>query len=179
MSKRITFTEMQEFINLVVDNVISNGEGWKKPMIDYCTCKYYGKQEFDTDNIAELYDNNKIKSSNVDFNTEQYGYIMRAIDAEIEKKVKYISANLIMADANDAIANLANKVTDVIDKIDKSTENVSVDDIKNMTSAFSKLGDKITPDNFISALVDNGMIKQGHYGKEKNKIEVTTNKGGE
>ena len=108
---------------------------------------------------------------------------MRAIDAEIEKKVKYISANLIMADANDAIANLANKVTDVIDKIDKSTENVSVDDIKNMTSAFSKLGDKITPDNFISALVDNGMIKQGHYKKDKdkgeNKIEVSTNKDGE
>lgn len=183
MSKRITFTEMQEFINLVVDNVISNGEGWKKPMIDYCTCKYYGKQEFDTDNIAELYDNGKIKISNVDFNAEQYGYIMKAIDAEIQKKIKYMSASLVMADANEAIANLVNKVTDIIEKIDKTTENVSVDDIKNMTTAFSKLGDKITPDNFISTLVDNGFIKKGHYNKDENidgsKIEVLTNKDGE
>lgn len=183
MANKITFTEMQEFINLVADNVISNGEGWKKPMIDYCTCKYYGKQEFDTDNIAELYDNGKIKCCNVDFNAGQYGYIMKAIDAEIQKKIKYISASLVMTDANDAIANLVNKVTDVIDKIDKATENVSVDDIKNMTAAFSTLGDKITPDNFVSALVDNGLIKQGHYNEDKDKdennIKVFTKKDGE
>ena len=183
MTNKITFTEMQEFINLVVNNVITNGEGWKQPMIDYCTCKFYGKQEFDTDDIAELYDNGKIKSSNVDFNAGQYGYIMKAIDAEIQKKIKYMSASLVMADANEAIANLVNKVTDVIDKIDKTTENISADDIKNMTAAFSNLGDKITPDNFVSALVDNGLIKQGHYNKNKDKegnnIKVSTKKDGE
>ena len=40
----LTFAEMQSFINYIVDNTLIYGMGYKRVLIDYCTAKFYVRQ---------------------------------------------------------------------------------------------------------------------------------------
>lgn len=164
----LTFTEMQAFINYVVDNTLVYGMGYKQVLIDYCIVKFYGKAEFKSDNIAEIYDNEYKKfydTAELVINARQIDIITTAINEELDRRIKLLSASMVMSEANDAIANLANKLSVFIEKLGNAYNDTNSDDVKNIANAMGKLKDNVTADSLIKAMVDNGVIK----GKDKKK----------
>lgn len=162
----LTFAEMQAFINYVVDNTLVYGMGYKQVLIDYCTAKFYNKVEFESDDIAEIYDNEYQKfCSETAINTRQIGAIIDAIDEELDRRVKLLSASMVMSEANDAIANLANKLSVFVEKLGNAYNDTNSDDVKNIAYAMGELKNNVTADSLIKAMVDNGVIK----GKDKKK----------
>lgn len=163
----LTFAEMQAFINYVVDNTLVYGMGYKQVLINYCTAKFYFKAEFKSDDIAEIYDNEYEKFCNeIAINTRQLDMIIDAINEELDRRIKLLSASMVMSEANDAIANLANKLSVFVEKLSNTYNNTNSDDIKNIANAMGKLQNNVTADSLIKAMVDNGVIK----GKNKKKV---------
>lgn len=160
----LTFAEMQTFINYVVDNTLIYGMGYKDVLIQYCTAKFYGKIEFESDDIAEIYDNEYEKLySDYAINKGQLKMIENAINEELDRRIKLLSASMVMADANDAIANLATKLSNFVDILGKAYSETNSEDVKTIAQAMSKLKNNVTADSLIKAMVDNGVIK----GKKK------------
>lgn len=167
----LTFAEMQAFINYVVDNTLVYGMGYKQVLIDYCTAKFYDKVEFKSDDIAEIYDNEYEKEyekfcSETAINTRQIGVIIDAINEELDRRIKLLSASMVMSEANDAIANLANKLSVFVETLGNAYNDTNSDDVKNIANAMGKLKNNVTADSLIKAMVDNGVIE----GKSKKKI---------
>lgn len=160
----LTFAEMQAFINYVVDNTLIYGMGYKDVLIQYCTAKFYGKIEFESDDIAEIYDNEyeKLYSDYV-INKGQLKMIENAINEELDRRIKLLSASMVMADANDAIANLVTKLSNFVNAFSNAYSETNSDDVKTIAQAMSKLKNDVTADSLIKAMVDNGVIK----GKKK------------
>lgn len=162
----LTFAEMQSFINYVVDNTLIYGMGYKDVLAQYCTAKFYGKIEFESDDIAEIYDNEYEKLySDYAINKGQFAMIENAINEELDRRIKFISASMVMADANDAIASLAIKLANFVDALGKTNINIDSDKVNAMVDTMGKIKDNVTADNLIKAMVDNGVIK----GKDKKK----------
>lgn len=161
----LTFAEMQAFINYVVDNTLIYGMGYKDVLIQYCAAKFYGKIEFESDDIAKIYDNEyeKLYSGELSFNARQSNMIISAINNELDRRIKLLSASMVMADANDAIANLATKLSNFVDILGKAYSETNSEDVKTIAQAMSKLKNNVTADSLIKAMVDNGDIK----GKKK------------
>lgn len=161
----LTFAEMQAFINYVVDNTLIYGMGYKDVLIQYCVAKFYGKIEFESDDIAKIYDNEyeKLYSGELSFNARQSNMIISAINNELDRRIKLLSASMVMADANDAIANLATKLSNFVDILGKAYSETNSEDVKTIAQAMSKLKNNVTADSLIKAMVDNGVIK----GKKK------------
>lgn len=160
----LTFAEMQTFINYVVDNTLIYGMGYKRILIDYCTAKFYGKAEFDSDDIAEIYDNEYEKLySDYAVNRGQLAMIENAINDELDRRIKFLTASMVMSDANDAIASLATKLANFVDTLGNAYSETNSDDVKTIAQAMSKLKNDVTADSLIKAMVDNGVIK----GKKK------------
>ena len=162
----LTFAEMQSFINYVVDNTLIYGMGYKDVLIQYCTAKFYGKIEFESDDIAEIYDNEYEKLySDYAINKGQLKMIENAINEELDRRIKLLSASMVMADANDAIANLATKLSNFVDALGKANKNINIDSdkVNAMVDTMGKIKDNVTADNLVKAMVDNGIIK----GKKK------------
>lgn len=163
----LTFAEMQSFINYVVDNTLIYGMGYKDVLIQYCTAKFYGKIEFESDDIAEIYDNEyeKLYYSDYAVNKGQFAIIENAINEELDRRIKLLSASMVMSDANDAIASLATKLSNFVDALGKANKNINIDSdkVNAMVDAMGKIKDNVTADNLIKAMVDNGVIK----GKKK------------
>ena len=160
----LTFTEMQAFINYVVDNTLIYGMGYKRVLIDYCTAKSYGKVEFESDDIAEIYDNEYEKLyDDYAVNRGQLAMIENAINDELDRRIKLLSASMVMTDANDAIASLAIKLANFVDTLGNTYSETNSDDVKTIAQAMSKLKNNVTADSLIKAMVDNGVIK----GKKK------------
>lgn len=160
----LTFAEMQTFINYVVDNTLMYGSGYKRVLIDYCTAKFYGKVEFESDDIAEIYDNEYEKLySDYAVNKGQFAMIENAINEELDRRIKLLSASMVMADANDAIANLAIKLSNFVNALGNAYSETNSEDVKTIAQAMSKLKNNVTADSLIKAMVDNGVIK----GKKK------------
>lgn len=161
----LTFAEMQAFINYVVDNTLIYGMGYKDVLIQYCAAKFYGKIEFESDDIAKIYDNEyeKLYSGELSFNARQSNMIISAINNELDRRIKLLSASMVMADANDAIANLATKLSNFVDILGKAYSETNSEDVKTIAQAMSKLKNNVTADSLIKAMVDNGVIK----GKKK------------
>lgn len=160
----LTFAEMQAFINYVVDNTLIYGMGYKDVLIQYCAAKFYGKIEFESDDIAEIYDNEYEKLySDYAINKGQLKMIENAINEELDRRIKLLSASMVMADANDAIANLATKLSNFVDILGKAYSETNSEDVKTIAQAMSKLKNNVTADSLIKAMVDNGVIK----GKKK------------
>ena len=160
----LTFAEMQAFINYVVDNTLIYGMGYKDVLIQYCTAKFYGKIEFESDDIAEIYDNEYEKLySDYAINKGQLKMIENAINEELDRRIKLLSASMIMADANDAIANLAIKLSNFVNALGNAYSETNSEDVKTIAQAMSKLKNNVTADSLIKAMVDNGVIK----GKKK------------
>lgn len=160
----LTFAEMQSFINYVVDNTLIYGMGYKDVLTQYCTAKFYGKIEFESDDIAEIYDNEYEKLySDYAINKGQFKMIENAINEELDRRIKLLSASMVMADANDAIANLATKLSNFVNALGNAYSETNSDDVKTIAQAMSKLKNNVTADSLIKAMVDNGVIK----GKKK------------
>lgn len=160
----LTFAEMQAFINYVVDNTLIYGMGYKDVLIQYCTAKFYGKIEFESDDIAEIYDNEYEKLySDYAINKGQLKMIENAINEELDRRIKLLSASMVMADANGAIANLATKLSNFVDILGTAYSETNSEDVKTIAQAMSKLKNNVTADSLIKAMVDNGVIK----GKKK------------
>lgn len=165
----LTFAEMQAFINYVVDNTLVYGMGYKQVLIDYCIVKFYGKAEFKSDNIAEIYDNEYKKfydTAELITNARQVDIITTAINEELDRRIKLLSASMVMSEANDAIANLANKLSVFVEKLGNAYNDTNSDDVKNIANAMGKLKNNVTADSLIKAMVDNGIIE----GKSKKKV---------
>lgn len=161
----LTFAEMQAFINYVVDNTLIYGMGYKDVFIQYCTAKFYGKIEFESDDIAEIYDNEyeKLNYSELVLNVRQLDMIISAIGNELDLRIKLLSASMVMADANDAIANLVTKLSNFVNALGNAYSETNSEDVKMIAQAMSKLKNNVTADSLIKAMVDNGVIK----GKKK------------
>lgn len=161
----LTFAEMQAFINYVVDNTLVYGMGYKEVLTQYCTAKFYGKVEFESDDIAEIYDNEykKLYCGKLELNVRQLDMIISAIDNELDRRIKLLSASMVMSDANDAIASLATKLANFVDTLGNAYSETNSDDVKTIAQAMSKLKNNVTADSLIKAMVDNGVIK----GKKK------------
>ena len=159
----LTFAEMQTFINYVVDNTLMYGSGYKRVLIDYCTAKFYGKAEFESDDIAEIYDNEYEKLySDYAVNKGQFAMIENAINNELDRRIRLLSASMVMSDANDAITNLVNRLTIFVDNVYNETNS---EDMKSIIYTIGQLKENVTADSLIKAMVDNGIIK----GKDKKK----------
>lgn len=163
----LTFAEMQSFINYVVDNTLIYGMGYKDVLIQYCTAKFYGKIEFESDDIAEIYDNEyeKLYYSDYAVNKGQFAIIENVINEELDRRIKLLSASMVMSDANDAIASLATKLSNFVDALGKANKNINIDSdkVNAMVDTMGKIKDNVTADNLVKAMVDNGIIK----GKKK------------
>lgn len=162
----LTFAEMQTFINYVVDNTLMYGMGYKRVLIDYCTAKFYGKAEFESDDIAEIYDNEYEKLySDYAVNKGQFAMIENAINNELDRRIRLLSASMVMSDANDAITNLVNRLTIFVDTIGNAYNETNSEDMKSIIYTIGQLKENVTADSLIKAMVDNGIIK----GKDKKK----------
>ena len=162
----LTFAEMQSFINYVVDNTLIYGMGYKRIFIDYSVAKLYGKVDFESDDIAGIYDNEYEKLySDYAINKGQFEMIKNAINEELDCRIKLLSANMVMSDANDAIASLATKLSNFVDAFGKANKNINIDSdkVNAMVDTMGKIKDNVTADNLVKAMVDNGIIK----GKKK------------
>ena len=162
----LTFAEMQTFINYVVDNTLMYGMGYKRVLIDYCTAKFYGKAEFESDDIAEIYDNEyETLYSDYAVNKGQFAMIENAINNELDRRIRLLSASMVMSDANDAINNLVNRLTIFVDTIGNAYNETNSEDMKSIIYTIGQLKENVTADSLIKAMVDNGIIK----GKDKKK----------
>lgn len=162
----LTFAEMQTFINYVVDNTLMYGMGYKRVLIDYCTAKFYGKAEFESDDIAEIYDNEyETLYSDYAVNKGQFAMIENAINNELDRRIRLLSASMVMSDANDAITNLVNRLTIFVDTIGNVYNETNSEDMKSIIYTIGQLKENVTADSLIKAMVDNGIIK----GKDKKK----------
>ena len=162
----LTFAEMQAFINYVVDNTLMYGMGYKRVLIDYCTAKFYGKAEFESDDIAEIYDNEyETLYSDYAVNKGQLAMIENAINNELDRRIRLLSASMVMSDANDAITNLVNRLTIFVDTIGNVYNETNSEDMKSIIYTIGQLKENVTADSLIKAMVDNGIIK----GKDKKK----------
>ena len=162
----LTFAEMQTFINYVVDNTLMYGMGYKRVLIDYCTAKFYGKAEFESDDIAEIYDNEyETLYSDYAVNKGQFAMIENAINNELDRRIRLLSASMVMSDANDAINNLVNRLTIFVDTIGNAYNETHSEDMKSIIYTIGQLKENVTADSLIKAMVDNGIIK----GKDKKK----------
>nr|DAW20600.1 MAG TPA: hypothetical protein [Caudoviricetes sp.] len=162
----LTFAEMQTFINYVVDNTLMYGMGYKRVLIDYCTAKFYGKAEFESDDIAEIYDNEyETLYSDYAVNKGQLAMIENAINNELDRRIRLLSASMVMSDANDAITNLVNRLTIFVDTIGNAYNETNSKDMKSIIYTIGQLKENVTADSLIKAMVDNGIIK----GKDKKK----------
>lgn len=188
----LTFAEMQAFINYVVDNTLIYGMGYKDVLIQYCAAKFYGKIEFESDDIAEIYDNEYEKLySDYAINKGQLKMIENAINEELDRRIKLLSASMVMADANDAIANLAIKLSNFVNALGNAYSETNSEDVKTIAQAMSKLKNNVTADSLIKAMVDNGVIKGKKKATKKPKTvtevaekeatakNITVSKGGE
>lgn len=162
----LTFAEMQTFINYVVDNTLMYGSGYKRVLIDYCTAKFYGKAEFESDDIAEIYDNEyETLYSDYAVNKGQLAMIENAINNELDRRIRLLSASMVMSDANDAITNLVNRLTIFVDTIGNVYNETNSEDMKSIIYTIGQLKENVTADSLIKAMVNNGIIK----GKDKKK----------
>lgn len=169
----LKFTEMQAFINYVVDNTLMYGMGYKRVLIDYCTAKFYGKAEFESDDIAEIYDSDDIAEiydneyeklyGDYAVNRRQLAMIENAINDELDRRIKLLSASMVMSDANDTIASLATKLANFVDTLGNAYSETNSEDVRTIAQAMNKLKNNVTADSLIKAMVDNGVIK----GKKK------------
>lgn len=162
----LTFAEMQTFINYVVDNTLMYGSGYKRVLIDYCTAKFYGKAEFESDDIAEIYDNEyETLYSDYAVNKGQLAMIENAINNELDRRIRLLSASMVMSDANDAFTNLVNRLTIFVDTIGNVYNETNSEDMKSIIYTIGQLKENVTADSLIKAMVNNGIIK----GKDKKK----------
>lgn len=180
---KLTFEEMQEFINFVVSNTIKYGEGYRSVLTAYCTVKYYGnkqvvegksvpivfKTKLTADNfledIAKIYDDEYDTLfggvSNID--TKQFEDIIKSLDCEITKLEKYYAASMVMSETNESISKFVNSLTLFVNKLNDVADQIpnnsfETEDVKKAINALANMNGNIDSDSFVKAMVDNGIV---------------------
>jgi hypothetical protein len=121
MKNKLSFAEMQAFINNVVKGTVKYGAGYKDVLCRYYWLTLYGEYKFSSDDIAEIYDSGELDREyhNIDWeliDDDQYYLITKAIDSGIDMNVRYKAAEKVMSMANIAITELANKAKEMIEQ---------------------------------------------------------------
>lgn len=121
MKNKLSFAEMQAFINNVVKGTVEYGAGYEEILHKYYVITLYGEHKFSSDDIAEIYDSGELdrEYNNIDWESidnAQYSMINAAIDSGIDMNVRYKAAEKVMSMANIAVTELVNKAKEMIEQ---------------------------------------------------------------
>lgn len=135
MKNRLSFAEMQAFINNVTKGTVEYGAGYEEILRKYYVVTLYGEHKFSSNDIAEIYDSGELdrEYNNIDWESiddAQYDMINAAIDSGIDMSVRYKAAENVMSMANIAITELANKAKEMIEQISVTTKDIDTEKLK-------------------------------------------------
>jgi hypothetical protein len=146
MKNKLSFAEMQAFINNVIKGTVEYGAGYKDVLRKYYTLTLYGEYKFSSDDIAEIYDSGELDREyhNIDWeliDDDQYYLITKAIDNGIDMSVRYKAAEKVMSMANIAITELANKAKEMIEQISVTTKDIDTESLNEVLKTLKDSND--------------------------------------
>lgn len=155
MKNKLSFAEMQAFINNVIKGTVEYGAGYKDVLRKYYTLTLYGEYKFSSDDIAEIYDSGELDREyhNIDWeliDDDQYYLITKAIDNGIDMSVRYKAAEKVMSMANIAMTELANKAKEMIEQTNntmKDFDTESLNDVLKTLKDSNNMANKIVISN--------------------------------
>lgn len=155
MKNKLSFAEMQAFINNVVKGTVEYGVGYEEILRKYYIATLYGEYKFSSDDIAEIYDSGELdrEYNNIDWESidyDQHSMINAAIDSGIDMGVRYKAAEKVMSMANIAITELANKAKEMIEQISVTTKDIDLESLNEALKTLTNNNDianKITISN--------------------------------
>lgn len=146
MKNKLSFAEMQAFINNVVKGTVEYGAGYEGILRKYYVVTLYGEHKLSSDDITEIYDSgeldreyNNIAWELIDRN--QYCLITKAIDSGINMNVRYKAAEKVMSMANIAITELANKAKEMIEQISVTTKDIDTESLNEVLKTLKDSND--------------------------------------
>lgn len=146
MKNKLSFAEMQAFINNVVKGTVEYGAGYEEILRKYYVVTLYGEHKFSSDDIAEIYDSGELDREYNNIAWElidkgQYYLITKAIDSGIDMSVRYKAAEKVMGMANIAITELANKVKEMIEQIGVTTKDIDTESLNEVLKTLKDSND--------------------------------------
>ena len=146
MKNKLSFAEMQAFINNVVKGTVEYGAGYKDILREYYTLTLYGEHKFLSDDIAEIYDSGELNReyNNIDWKSideDQYYLIGIAIDSGIDMNVRYNAAEKVMSMANIAVTEFANKAKEMIEQISVATKDIDTESLNEVLKTLKDSND--------------------------------------
>ena len=146
MKNKLSFAEMQAFINNVVKDTVEHGAGYEEILRKYYTLTLYGEYKFSSDDIAEIYDSGELDREyhNIDWeliDDDQYYLITKAIDNGIDMSVRYKAAEKVMSMANIAITELENKAKEMIEQISVTTKDIDTESLNEVLKTLKDSND--------------------------------------
>jgi hypothetical protein len=146
MKNKLSFAEMQAFINNVVKGTVEYGAGYEEILRKYYVVTLYGEHKFSSDDIAEIYDSGELDREYNNIAWElidkgQYYLITKAIDSGIDMSVRYKAAEKVMGMANIAITELANKVKEMIEQISVTTKDIDTESLNEVLKTLKDSND--------------------------------------
>ena len=155
MKNRLSFAEMQAFINNVTKGTVEYGAGYEEILRKYYVITLYGEHKFSSNDIAEIYDSGELdrEYNNIDWESiddAQYDMINAAIDSGIDMNVRYKAAEKVMSMANIAVTELANKAKEMIEQINVTTKDIDTESLNKVLKTLKDSNDitnKITISN--------------------------------
>lgn len=146
MKNKLSFAEMQAFINNVVKGTVEYGSGYEEILRKYYVVTLYGEHKFSSDDIAEIYDSGELdrECNNIDWESiddAQYSMINAAIDSGIDMNVRYKAAEKVMSMANIAITELASKAKEMIEQISVTTKDIDTESLNEVLKTLKDSND--------------------------------------
>lgn len=146
MKNKLSFAEMQAFINNVVKGTVEYGAGYEEILRKYYVVTLYGEHKFSSDDIAEIYDSGELDREYNNIAWElidkgQYYLITKAIDSGIDMSVRYKAAEKVIGMANIAITELANKVKEMIEQISVTTKDIDTESLNEVLKTLKDSND--------------------------------------
>lgn len=146
MKNKLSFAEMQAFINNVVKGTVEYGAGYEEILSKYYVVTLYGEHKFSSDDIAEIYDSGELdrECNNIDWESidyAQYSMINAAIDSGIDMNVRYKAAEKVMSMANIAITELASKAKEMIEQISVTTKDIDTESLNEVLKTLKDSND--------------------------------------
>lgn len=146
MKNKLSFAEMQAFINNVVKGTVEYGAGYEEILRKYYVVTLYGEHKFSSDDIAEIYDSGELdrECNNIDWESiddAQYSMINAAIDSGIDMNVRYKAGEKVMSMANIAITELASKAKEMIEQISVTTKDIDTESLNEVLKTLKDSND--------------------------------------
>lgn len=146
MKNKLSFAEMQAFINNVVKGTVEYGAGYEEILHKYYVVTLYGEHKLSSDDIAEIYDSGELdrEYNNIAWeliDDAQYSMINAAIDSGIDMNVRYKAAEKVMSMANIAITELASKAKEMIEQISVTTKDIDTESLNEVLKTLKDSND--------------------------------------